>query len=64
MPCLLQHRRKDGKTGRRERRRKQLLDDRKETRGYWKLNEEALYRAAETTHIKRGYEPVVRQATE
>jgi hypothetical protein len=29
---------------RRGRRRKQLLDDLKEERGYWKLKEEALYR--------------------
>ena len=31
-------------TGRRGRRRKQLLDDLKETRGCWKLNKEALDR--------------------
>jgi hypothetical protein len=31
-------------TGRRGRRRKQLLDDLKEKRGYWKLKEEALAR--------------------
>jgi hypothetical protein len=31
-------------TGRRGRRRKQLLDDLKEKRGYWKLKEEALDR--------------------
>ena len=31
-------------TGRRGRRRTQLLDDRKEARGYWKLKEEALDR--------------------
>jgi hypothetical protein len=30
--------------GRRERRRKQLLDDLKEKTGYWKLKEEALAR--------------------
>ena len=30
--------------GRRGRRRKQLLDDLKETRGYWNLEEEALDR--------------------
>ena len=29
-------------TGRRGRRHKQILDDLKETRGYWKLEEEAL----------------------
>jgi hypothetical protein len=32
-------------TGRRRRRRKQLLDDLKEKRGYWKLKEEALDRS-------------------
>jgi hypothetical protein len=32
-------------TGRRVRRRKQLLDDLKETKGYWKLKEEALDRS-------------------
>ena len=31
-------------TGRRERRFKQLLEDLKKTRGYWKLKEEALDR--------------------
>ena len=31
-------------TGREGRRRKHQLDDLKETRGYWKLNEEALDR--------------------
>jgi hypothetical protein len=31
-------------TGRRGRRRKQILDDLKEKIGYWKLNEEALDR--------------------
>jgi hypothetical protein len=30
-------------TGRQVKRRKQLLDDLKERRGYWKSNEEALY---------------------
>jgi len=60
MSCLLQYRRKDRKTGRQERR----LDDRKETRPYWKLKEETLHRAVETTRIERGYEPVLRQTTE
>jgi hypothetical protein len=32
-------------TGRRGRRRKQLLNDLKEKRGYWKLKEEALDRS-------------------
>ena len=45
--CLLKHiieRKIEGieVTGRRGRRHKQLLDDIKETRGYWKLKEEAL----------------------
>jgi hypothetical protein len=31
-------------TGRQGRKRKQLLDDLKETRGYWKLKEETLER--------------------
>jgi len=64
MSCLLKYRRKDRKTGRRERRRKQLLDDRKETRRYWELKEETLYPAVETARIERGREPVVRQTTE
>jgi hypothetical protein len=48
--CLLKHT-IEGKTekrlemtGRRARRRKQLLDDLKESRRYWKLKEEALDR--------------------
>jgi hypothetical protein len=32
--------------------RKQLLDDRKKTRRYWKLNEEALYRTLWRTHLQ------------
>jgi hypothetical protein len=51
-------------TGRRGRRRKQLLDDHKETRGYWKLKEEALDRTMWRTHFGRRYGPVVRQTTE
>jgi hypothetical protein len=47
-------------TGRLGRRRKQLLDDLKEKRSYWKLKEEALYRTLWTTRFGRGYEPVVR----
>jgi hypothetical protein len=35
--CLLKHKEKTEGTGRRGRRRKQLLDDIKETRRYWKL---------------------------
>ena len=48
-------------TGRRDRRRKQLLDDLTKTRGYRKLKEEALDRTLWRTHFGRGYGPVVRQ---
>ena len=37
------------------RRRKQLLDDAKETRGYWKLKEEALARTSWRTRSGRRY---------
>jgi len=47
--------------GRRERRRKQLPDDRKETRGYWKW--QALHRTVCTGRSGRGRVPVVRQTT-
>ena len=52
-----------GAMGRRGRRRKQLLDDHKEKRGYWKLKEEALDRTLENW-FGRAYGPVVRQTTE
>jgi hypothetical protein len=45
--CLLKHvieGKLEGRTGRQGRRRKQLLDDLKEKRRYWKLKEEALDR--------------------
>jgi hypothetical protein len=42
-------------TGRRVMRRKQLLDDLKEKRGYWKLKEEALDRTLWRTRFGRGY---------
>jgi hypothetical protein len=51
-------------TGRRRRRRKQLLDDLKEKRGYWKLKEEALDRTQWRIRFRRGYGPVIRQTTE
>jgi hypothetical protein len=51
-------------TGRRGRRLKQLLDDLKEKRRYWKLKEEALDRTLWRSRIGRGYGPVVRQTTE
>jgi hypothetical protein len=39
--------------GRQERRRKQLVDDFKETRGCWKLKEEVLYLSLENSLWKR-----------
>jgi len=45
---------------RRGRRRKQLLDDVKETRRYWKLKEEALDRILWRTRFGRDCGPVVR----
>jgi hypothetical protein len=63
--CLLKHvieGKLEGRTemtGRRGRRRRQLLDDLKEKRRYWKLKEKALDRT-----LWRGYGPVVRQTTE
>jgi hypothetical protein len=68
--CLLKHvieRKLEGRiemTGRRGRRRKQLLDDLKLKRRYWKLKEEALDRTVWRTRFGRGYGPVVRQTTE
>jgi hypothetical protein len=50
-------------TGRRRRRRKQLLEDLKERRKYWKLKEEALDRTPWRIRFGRGYGPVVRQTT-
>jgi hypothetical protein len=49
---------------RRGRRRKRLLDDLKERRGYCKLKEEALHRTVWRTRFGKGYEPVVRQTAE
>jgi hypothetical protein len=50
-------------TRRRGRRVKQLLDDLKEKRGYWKLKEEALDCTVCRTRFGGSYGPVVRQAT-
>jgi hypothetical protein len=50
-------------TGRGRRRRKQLLDDLKEKRRYWKFKEEALDRTLWRTRFGGGYGPVVRQST-
>ena len=47
-------------TGRRGIRRKQLLYDFKEKRGYWKPKEEALDRALRRTGFGRGCRSVVR----
>jgi hypothetical protein len=68
--CLLKHAiegKLEGRiemTGRRGRRRKQLLDDLKEKKINLKLKEEALYRTLWITRFGRGYGPVVRQTTE
>ena len=67
--CLLQ-RVTDGKiqggievTGRRDRRRRKLLDDLKERRGYSHLKEEALDRTMWRARFGSGFGPVVRQTT-
>jgi len=51
-------------TGRRRGRRRKLLDDLKERRGYTHLKEEALVRTMWRARFGRGYGPVVRQTTE
>jgi replicative superfamily II helicase len=67
--CLLKHvieGKLEGRiemTGRRGRRRKQLLDDLKEKRRYWKLKEETLDFTLWRSRFGRGYGPVVRQTT-
>ena len=43
---------------RRGRRRKQLLVEFQETRGYWKLIQEALDRSLWGTQLGRGYGPI------
>jgi hypothetical protein len=50
-------------TGKRGRRRKQLLDILKEKRIYSKLKEEALDGTVWGTRFVRGYDPVVRQTS-
>ena len=50
-------------TGRRGRRRKKLLNDLKERRGYSHLKEEALDRTKWRARFGRGFGPVVRQTT-
>ena len=49
---------------RRERRRKKLLDDLKDRRGYSHLKVEALDRTMWRNVFGRGFGPVVRQTTE
>ena len=50
-------------TGRRGRRRKKLLDDLKERRGYSHLKDEALDRTMWRARFRKGFGPVVRQTT-
>jgi len=50
-------------TGRKGRRRRQLLIDSKEKTGNWKLKEEEIDRPVWRTRCGRGYGPVVGQAT-
>jgi hypothetical protein len=50
-------------TGRRGRRRRKLLDDLKERRGYSHLKEKALDRTMWRARFGRGFGPVVRQTT-
>ena len=51
-------------TVRRGRRRRKLLDDLKERRGYSQLKEEALDRTIWRAGFGRGFGPVLRQTTE
>jgi hypothetical protein len=68
--CLLKHVIKgkiEGRievTERRGRKRKQLLDDLKEKRRYWKLKEKALDRCLWRTCFGSGCGPVLRQTAE
>jgi len=50
-------------TGRRGRKRRKLLDELKERRGYSHLKEEALYRTMWRARFGRGFGPIVRQTT-
>ena len=51
-------------TGRRGRRRRKLLDDLNDRRGYCHLKEEALDRTMWSNRFGGGFVPVVRQNTE
>jgi hypothetical protein len=57
----VEERRRDISEGRQGRRSKQLLDNLKETRGYYKLKKDALHLIMWRTGFERGYGPVVRQ---
>jgi len=46
------------------RRRKQILVDLKDMKGYWKLEEEAIDCTLYSTSLASSYEPVVRQNME
>jgi hypothetical protein len=60
--CLLSHIIEGKIVGtRRQRRHKQLLDDLKEARRYWKLKEKAQNHTLWRTQFGRGYGPVTRQ---
>jgi len=68
--CLLKHS-IEGKVegrikvmGRQGRRHKQLLDDLKEKRGYWKLKEKTLDCTLWRSCCGKGHGPVIRQTTE
>jgi hypothetical protein len=50
-----------GETGRQGRRRRKLMDDLKERRGYSHLKQEALDRTMWRARFGRGFGPVVRQ---
>ena len=54
---------RDRSNGKTRRRRKQLLDDLKETEGDWKLKQEAPDGTVWRTGFGRGCGPVVRQTT-
>jgi hypothetical protein len=51
-------------TGRRGRKRRKLLDELKERRGFSHLKEEAPDRTMWIARFGRGFEPIVRQTTE
>jgi hypothetical protein len=51
-------------TGRRGRRRKQMLDEVKKTSGYWESKEEALDPSLGRTRFGRSTGPVIRQIME